>query len=121
MLLGCVPLAWATGVLHPVLYVALLAGSSVLHAWGNAGKYALVAELLPPDRRLAANALVSASTSASIVIGPALAGFLAVVVSPAWLIGLDALSFAAVSYTHRPALAAQAARAARGPRPDLVL
>lgn len=39
VLLGCVPLAWAAGVLHPVLYVALLAGSSVLHAWGNAGRY----------------------------------------------------------------------------------
>ncbi|CAM5578658.1 MFS transporter [Streptomyces avidinii] len=97
VLLGCVPLAWATGVLHPVLYVALLAGSSVLHAWGNAGKYSLLARLLPPDQRLAANALVSSSVSASIVIGPALAGFLAAVISPAWLIGLDALSFAVLA------------------------
>ncbi|WP_405435395.1 MFS transporter [Streptomyces avidinii] len=97
VLLGCVPLAWAAGVLHPVLYVALLAGSSVLHAWGNAGKYSLLARLLPPDQRLAANALVSSSVSASIVIGPALAGFLAAVISPAWLIGLDALSFAVLA------------------------
>ncbi|MEU7731427.1 MFS transporter [Streptomyces sp. NPDC040724] len=94
VLLGCVPLAWALDVLHPVLYVALLAGSSVLHAWGNAGKYALLAGLLPAEQRLAANALVSSSASASIVMGPALAGFLAAVISPAWLIGLDALSFA---------------------------
>ncbi|MGW6984827.1 MFS transporter [Streptomyces sp. NPDC054932] len=97
VLLGCVPLAWAAGVLHPVLYVALLAGSSLLHAWGNAGKFSLLARILPPDQRLAANALVSSSTSASIVIGPALAGFLAVVISPAWLIGLDALSFAVLA------------------------
>ncbi len=97
VLLGCVPLAWAAGVLHPVLYVALLAGSSVLHAWGNAGKYSLLAGLLPPEQRLAANALVSSSVSASIVIGPALAGFLAAVIGPAWLIGLDALSFAVLA------------------------
>ncbi|MGW6572754.1 MFS transporter [Streptomyces sp. NPDC054945] len=97
VLLGCVPLAWAAGVLHPVLYVALLAGSSVLHAWGNAGRYSLLAQILPPDQRLAANALVSSSVSASIVVGPALAGFLAAVISPAWLIGLDALSFAVLA------------------------
>ncbi|MFE6909889.1 MFS transporter [Streptomyces erythrochromogenes] len=97
VLLGCVPLAWAAGVLHPVLYVALLAGSSVLHAWGNAGRYSLVAQMLPAEQRLAANALLSSSVSASIVIGPALAGFLAMVVSPAWLIGVDALSFAVLA------------------------
>ncbi|MFD9476655.1 MFS transporter [Streptomyces nojiriensis] len=97
VLLGCVPLAWAAGVLHPVLYVALLAGSSVLHAWGNAGRYSLLAQILPPGQRLAANALVSSSVSASIVVGPALAGFLAAVISPAWLIGLDALSFAVLA------------------------
>ncbi|MFJ7589279.1 MFS transporter [Streptomyces sp. NPDC097617] len=97
VLLGCVPLAWAAGALHPVLYVALLAGSSVLHAWGNAGRYSLIAQIVPPDQRLAANALVSSSASASIVVGPALAGFLAAVISPAWLIGLDALSFAVLA------------------------
>jgi MFS family permease len=96
-LLGCVPVAWAAGVLQPVLYVALLAGSSVLHAWGSAGKYSLLAQLLPPQQRLAANALVSSSTSASVVVGPALAGFLATVVSPAWIIGLDAVSFAVLA------------------------
>lgn len=96
-LLGCVPLAWAVGALHPVLYVVLLAGSSVLHAWGSAGKYSLLAQILPPDQRLAANALVSASTSASVVIGPALAGFLATAISPAWIMGIDALSFAVLA------------------------
>ncbi|MFM9443691.1 MFS transporter [Streptomyces acidiscabies] len=97
VLLGCVPVAWAAGVLHPVLYVALLAGSSVLHAWGGAGKYSLVPQLLPPERRLAANALLSSSISASIILGPALAGLLVTWVGPAWLIGVDALSFAVLA------------------------
>ncbi|WP_369226230.1 MFS transporter [Streptomyces sp. R39] len=97
LLLGCVPLAWAAGVLHPVVYVVLLAGSSVLHAWGGAGKYALISQMLPQDQRLAANALVSSSSSASVIVGPALAGFLAAVVNPAWIIGLDAMSFAVLA------------------------
>jgi predicted MFS family arabinose efflux permease len=97
-LLGCVPLAWLLGVLHPVLYVVLLAGSSVLHAWGGAGKYSLLARILPPEQRLAANALVSSSASASIIIGPAIAGFLATVLSPAWIIGVDAASFAVLAF-----------------------
>ncbi|MFG2847024.1 MFS transporter [Kitasatospora sp. NPDC048296] len=97
LLLGCVPVAWATGTLHPVLYVVLLAGSSVLHAWGSAGKYALLARMVPPEQRLAANALASSSSSASVVVGPALAGFLATVASPAWIVGLDAVSFAVLA------------------------
>lgn len=97
-LLGCVPLAWTAGVLNPVLYVVLLAGSSVLHAWGGAGKYSLLAQILPPDQRLAANSLLSSSTSASVIVGPALAGFLATAVSPAWIIGLDAASFAVLAF-----------------------
>ncbi|GHH88254.1 putative multidrug-efflux transporter [Streptomyces sulfonofaciens] len=97
VLLGCVPLAWAAGMLSPALYVGLLAGSSVLHAWGSAGKYALLAQMLPPDQRLAANALVSTSTSASVIAGPAIAGFLSTAMSPAWLLGLDAVSFAVLA------------------------
>jgi MFS family permease len=101
-LLGGVPLCWAAGVLRPAVYVALLAGSSLLHAWGMAGKYTLLAELLPPEQRLAGNALVSSLNSACGIAGPVLAGLLVAAVSPAWVIGLDALSFAV--------LAVQAAR-----------
>ncbi|MFD5915627.1 MFS transporter [Kitasatospora sp. NPDC058201] len=97
VLLGCVPLAWALGVLGPALYLALLAGSSLLHAWGSSAKYALVAEAVPPGQRLAANVLLSTSTWVATVAGPALAGALAVAVAPAWLIGLDALSFAVLA------------------------
>ncbi|MFJ2960446.1 MFS transporter [Streptomyces sp. NPDC087270] len=97
VLLGCVPLAWALGELRPAGYVALLAGSSVLHAWGGAGKYALLARVLPAGQRLAANALVSSSGSAAVIVGPALAGFMAAAVSPAWIIGLDAASFAVLA------------------------
>ena len=81
-------------MLPPALYLALLAGSSLLHGWGGGAKYALVSELLPVGERLAGNAVLSTSGWASTIAGPALAGALATVISPAWIIGLDALSFA---------------------------
>jgi MFS family permease len=64
---------------------------------GHAARYALVAQLLPADQRLAANALLSTSMWVSRIGGPALAGVLTTVVAPAWVIGLDALSFAVLA------------------------
>ncbi|WP_051812290.1 MFS transporter [Kitasatospora sp. MBT63] len=93
VLLGCVPLAQVLGLLHPAVLVALLACSSVLHAWGSGARYAMVARLLPPEHRLAANALLSTSTWVSTIAGPALAGLLAGCAGPAWIIGLDAATF----------------------------
>ena len=87
-----VPAAWFTGVLSPPSYVALLAISSLLHAWGGAGKYTLVAELLPTERRLAANTLVGSLEFAAIIIGPAVAGLLVSVLDTALVLGLDALT-----------------------------
>ena len=91
--IGAVPLAWLAGVLTPPLYVGLLACSSLLHAWGSAGKYTLLAELLPDEQRLAANTLVGSLDFGATIAGPALAGLLVMVGSPALVLGLDALSF----------------------------
>ncbi|MGW1894708.1 MFS transporter [Streptomyces sp. NPDC002004] len=91
--LGAVPLAWLTGLLTPPLYVVLLAASSLLHAWGSAGKYTLLAELLPDEQRLAANTVVSSLNFAATIAGPAIAGVLVTYVSPALVLGLDALTY----------------------------
>ena len=91
--LGVIPLAWVTGVLTLPLYVALLAVSSLLYAWGNAGTYTLLAELLPHEQRLAANTLVSSLDFAATIAGPAIAGVLVTVVSSAYVLGLDALTY----------------------------
>ncbi|RZS43732.1 putative MFS family arabinose efflux permease [Herbihabitans rhizosphaerae] len=93
VLLGAVPLAWLAGLLSPPLYLALLAVSSLLHAWGNAGKYTLLAELLPDEQRLAANTLVSSLEFAAMIAGPAIAGVLVTYISPALVLGLDALTY----------------------------
>jgi MFS family permease len=91
--LGAVPLAWLAGLLTPPLYVALLAVSSLLHAWGTAGKYTLMAELLPDEQRLAANTLVSSLNFAATIAGPAVAGVLVTFASSALVLGLDALTY----------------------------
>lgn len=91
--IGAVPLTWLTGMLTLPLYVLLLAASSLLHAWGNAGKYTLLAELLPGEQRLAANTLVSSLSFAATIAGPAIAGVLVTYVSSALVLGLDALSY----------------------------
>lgn len=92
--LGAVPVAWLAGLLTPPLYLLLLAVSSLLHAWGTAGKYTLLAELLPGDQRLAANTLVSSLNFAATIAGPALAGVLVTYISSALVLGLDALTYA---------------------------
>jgi len=58
------------------VYVALLAGSSVLNAWGNAGQYTMLSELGGPEGRLGANSLSSAQGAIAVIVGPVLAGLL---------------------------------------------
>jgi MFS family permease len=93
VVLGVVPLAWLAGLLTPAPYVALLAVSSLLHAWGSAGKYTLLAELLPGEQRLAANTLVGSLDFTAMIAGPAIAGVLVTYVSSALVLGLDALTY----------------------------
>lgn len=120
--LGVVAALAVGGLLNPVGYVALLAVSSLLHAWGNAGSYTLIAELLPEEDRVAGNALLSTFTQAAVVVGPALAGWITAVTGPGWVIAVDAGSFAvlasagwAVSARHAAAVGVAAPAApARG-------
>jgi MFS family permease len=97
--LGLVAVLAAAGLLNPVGYVVLLAISSLLHAWGSAGAYTLVAELLPDADRVTGNALLSTFTQAAVVVGPAVAGGLTALLGPGWVIGADAASFAVLAAT----------------------
>jgi MFS family permease len=117
--LGTIAVLAVAGALAPAGYVALLAVSSLLHAWGNAGTYTLIAEVLPDEDRVAGNALVSTFTQASFVVGPALAGGVTALVGPGWVIGADAVSFAALAASCwlvpvRPASAPPAGEPATG-------
>lgn len=92
--LGAIALMWAAGVLSAYVYVALLAGSSVLSAWGSAGQSTLLSQLSGPRGRLAANSLYSAQASLAVIIGPALAGALVAPLGMGSLLAMDAASFA---------------------------
>jgi predicted MFS family arabinose efflux permease len=92
--LGVIALLWALDALAPHAYVPLLACSSLMAAWGNAGEYTMLSELGGPDGRLAVNSLASAQVSFAVIVGPALAGALIAGIGPGWLIALDAASFA---------------------------
>ena len=92
--LGAVALLWALDALPPYVYVGLLAGSSLMFAWGNAGQYTMLSDLGGPDGRLAANSLATAQVSFSVIVGPAIAGALIPWIGPGWLIAFDAASFA---------------------------
>jgi MFS family permease len=92
--LAAIALLWHAGSLAPFAYLALLAGSSVLSAWGNAGQYTLLSEAGGPAGRLAANSLYAAQASLAVIAGPALAGLLVAPLGTGSLLGLDAASFA---------------------------
>jgi hypothetical protein len=97
VVLGTIGALAIAGTLTPVLYVALLAISSLLHAWGNAGAYTLVAEVVPDEDRVNGNALLSTFAQASYVVGPALAGLLTAWAGPGWVLAADAGSFAVLA------------------------
>ena len=115
-LIACLALA---GLLGPAGYVALLGVSSLLSAWGIAGKYTLIADLLPPEQWVAGNTVFGLADQLSLMIGPALAGILAAATGPAVVIAADAVSWAvlAISYARIAPLAARSAPLAPAPAP----
>jgi MFS family permease len=114
--LGTIAALAIAGVLTPEAYVILLAGSSLLHAWGNAGAYTLIAELVPDEDQVTGNAVLSTFNQASYVVGPALAGGLTAVAGPGWVIAVDAASWAVLAVT---CLSARTARLPPAPAPSI--
>ncbi|MEU8158456.1 MFS transporter [Micromonospora sp. NPDC048986] len=104
--LGAIPLAHLTGALSVWLYVFLLAASALLHSWGSAGRFTLIAELLPQRHHLPANAVLASIAGFATIVGPPLAGLLIAWVGPVWVIAIDAATFAVLALTYRLALPA---------------
>ncbi len=113
-LIGALALA---GRLDPAGYVALLGVSSLFSAWGVAGKYTLIADLLPAGERVAGNTVFGLADQLSLMIGPALAGVVTALTGPAVVITADAASWVvlAISYARIAPLAARLAAAAAPP------
>ncbi|MCO5995373.1 MFS transporter [Actinoallomurus rhizosphaericola] len=91
-------LHWA-GLLDATTYIVLLASSSLLHAWGIAGRQTFVAECLPPESRLAGNSMIAGQEQFSYIAGPPLAGAVASVLGPAAVLLCDAISYAFMTLT----------------------
>jgi MFS family permease len=113
--LGTIAALAIAGALTPAVYVVLLAGSSLLHAWGNAGAYTLIAELVPEEDQVTGNALLSTFTQASYVLGPALAGGLTAWAGPGWVIAADAATWAVLAVTCGTTQSARQMPATAGP------
>ncbi|RAO10093.1 MFS transporter [Micromonospora noduli] len=105
--LAAIPLAYLLGALTIGLYVVLLAASALLHSWGSAGRFTLIAELLPQRHHLPANAVLASIAGFATIVGPPLAGLLIAWVGPVWVIAIDAATFAALALTYRLALPAR--------------
>ena len=91
--LGLIGVLAAGGALTPPLYVVLLAASSLMAAWGNAGEYTMLSALAGAEDRFAANSVASAQASFAYIIGPIGAGLLLAAFRPGWLLLVDAASF----------------------------
>jgi MFS family permease len=91
--LAIIPILFALDSLTVGSYVALLAASSVLHAWGISGRYTMVAEHLPEELQRTGNALLSTFDMTSLIVGPLLVGVIVAVADPSVAIAVDAGSF----------------------------
>jgi predicted MFS family arabinose efflux permease len=93
LLLGAIAVLRAFDALAPLTYVVLLGVSSLMFTWGLAGRYTMLAELVGRDATLAANSLQTMLQSATLVIGPGIAGLLVALWGAGPLIGIDAASY----------------------------
>jgi len=75
------------------VFIVLLALSSLLHAWGIAGRQTFVAESLAKSDLLAGHSLVAGQEQLSYIAGPPLAGLVASALGPAAVLAFDAASY----------------------------
>ncbi len=94
--LTAVAVAALASLLGPATYVLLLGLSSLLGLAAITGELTSVAELLPPEQLVAGNSLLTMTSFATGIVGPALAGGLIVAVGAPLVLGADAVSYLAL-------------------------
>jgi DHA3 family macrolide efflux protein-like MFS transporter len=88
-----VPVAYALDVLNLPVLLALIAVSSLFSAWGKAGRYVLLDELVPVTHTQMGNSAANVILEGAYVTGPLVAAALLGFIHPSFVIGLDALTF----------------------------
>ncbi|AEB43725.1 MFS transporter [Micromonospora maris] len=111
VMLGAIPVVHLAGALDIRWFTLLLGCSALLRSWGSAGRFTLIAELLPVEHRLAGNALIGLFSEASTLIGPALAALLIAAAGPVLVIAVAAGTYAVLAVSYLIAVP----RAARAP------
>jgi DHA3 family macrolide efflux protein-like MFS transporter len=104
--LTTIVVVYFAGRLDLTVFVVFLAVSSLLEAWGSAGRYTLIAELLPPRHHLPANAVMTTVNEFATIAGPPVAGVLIGWTNAAVVIAVDAVSFMVLAATYRLAVSA---------------
>ncbi|HYQ70201.1 MFS transporter [Actinophytocola sp.] len=104
--LTAIVVVYFAGRLDLTGFVALLTVSSLLAAWGSAGRYTLIAELLPTRHHLPANAVMTTVGEFATIVGPPVAGVLIGWTNAAVVIAVDAVSFMVLAATYRLAVTA---------------
>lgn len=113
--LGTVAAMALGSYLDPYVYVALLGVSSLLGLAATTGELTSVTELLPADQHVAGNSLLTVTSFATTMIGPALAGALIVALGAAAVVGVDAVSYLALIAAAAVSRRLQPPAAASGP------
>ena len=90
-------LYWTGLLTEWVILVATFLGSLVL-AFDNPARQALIPELVPKKHLLNALSLMSASYNGAALVGPALAGALYPAIGAGWLFAINGVSFLAVIF-----------------------
>jgi hypothetical protein len=117
IVLGLTGTLYCLGRLRPAPFVALLALAALTRPAGAAGERAFVRDLVAPDGYFPANSLIQGGYQVARVIGPGLAGLVAVAVGPGQALVLDAASFIVLATTIMGLPTVARTRAARGARP----
>jgi len=94
--LGLIAAGALTGVLTAAGYIALLGLSSLLGLLGFTGGLTAVVELLPEAQRVAGNSLLTVSSFAATIVGPAVAGLVIAAAGAGVAFAVDAGSYAAL-------------------------
>lgn len=97
----CVPLLQMAGGLRIETFVVVLAASSVLGAWGKAGRYTMLSEMLDKEHRLAGNAVVNLMLEISTVVGPLLAAVIIARGGSVTALGVVAVTWGVLAATYR--------------------
>jgi MFS family permease len=94
-LMGSIPVAWALGALTTGLVLAAALGAAIAFVFFDAASFGAVPALAGRERVVGAVSALSAASSVTAMIAPAVAGGLLAVVAPAQAVVADAASYLA--------------------------